>query len=66
VIAFLAGVSAASRKEIIASAKIPTPAIYNRVVAELRDEALVGSEGQKAKAVYFLTKKGKKATKRRR
>jgi outer membrane biosynthesis protein TonB len=65
VVRYLGSVAAASRKQIIEASGIPTPAIYNRIVGELREEGMVGSEGQKAKAVYFL-KKGKRKAKGRK
>lgn len=64
IVAFLGGVQAASRKQIIEAARVPTPALYNRVMGELREEGLVASEGIKARAVYFLAKKVKRSAKK--
>lgn len=66
VVSYLGSVDSASRKQIIEAAGIPTPAIYNRIVGELREEGLVGSQGQKAKAVYFLEKSKRKAKGKKR
>lgn len=69
VVDYLGSTAAASRKQIIEAAAIPTPALYNRIIGELRDAHIVASEGEKAKAVYFLAKKTagrKKARKTKR
>lgn len=69
VVDYLGSTAAASRKQIIEAADIPTPALYNRIIGELRDARIVASEGEKAKAVYFLAKKTagrKKARKTKR
>ena len=42
---------------------MPTPALYNRVMGELRAEGLVAAEGEKARAVYFLARKAKRGKK---
>jgi cobalamin biosynthesis Mg chelatase CobN len=65
IVDYLGSVPAASRKQIIESADIPTPSIYNRVIGELRDTGMVSVEGEKAKAVYFLNKKAKSPKKRK-
>lgn len=50
-----------TRMQIVRAANLPTQAIYNRVMGELRKQGKVVAQGQKAKAVYAL--KGAKAGK---
>jgi hypothetical protein len=50
-----------NRKRIATTASIPTPAIYNRIITELKQAGLIIAKGQKAKTVYAL--KGAKPAK---
>jgi hypothetical protein len=43
-----------TRKEIVASTSVPTEAIYNRVMVELRRENRIVIQGKKSKTVYGL------------
>jgi hypothetical protein len=58
---FLAAHPWSNRKQIATTAGIPTPAIYNRIISELKQAGLVVAKGQKAKTVYAV--KGSKAAK---
>jgi hypothetical protein len=60
---FLAAHPWSNRKQIAAAGGIPTPAIYNRIMGELRQARLVVARGQKAKTVYAV--KGAKPSKSR-
>ena len=55
VLALLGSQSWATRKEISAAAGITSPAIYRRVISELRSEKKIISEGYKALTHYALS-----------
>jgi hypothetical protein len=51
--AFLRANPGSSRKEILRAAKIPTEAVYNRVMGELREAGVVTVKGERRFARYF-------------
>jgi len=54
VTSFLARHPWANRKQITEAARIPTQAIYNRIIAELKHAGQVISRGEKSKTVYSI------------
>jgi hypothetical protein len=67
VVAFLGSHPWTTRKAISEAARIPTPSLYNRLIAELRADKRLVSKGEKAMRVYALAgaahAKGAEATK---
>lgn len=59
--AHLAKSPGATRKQLGAVAKIPTQAIYRRIISELKDSGEVVSSGEKSKTVYALKSAARKA-----
>ena len=67
VVAFLRSHPWATRKQIREAASVPTPSLYNRIIAELRAEKKLLAKGEKARRVYALAGAAsakKKATKK--